>query len=81
VTRIRIPAWPESEPGRERARVERHVIANIDYHTPGIPPELAPMECTCGWSGTALKWDEHRAQVGQRKRWPSGSSRSVGDAA
>ena len=48
-------------PGNVR-RKRKHIIKSIHYAA-GIQPkgyDSAPMECECGWSGTAGEWPAHR---------------------
>jgi hypothetical protein len=55
-----------------KRRVQRHVIANIAF-VPGVPSELAPVECSCGWSGISQRYQDHRAEVGERRMWSAGN--------
>lgn len=69
----------EARPGQDEAQVmepgtftvrlsqpkpRRHVIARIRYE-PGVPDDLAPLECACGWSGRAGQYARHRTEAGQ----------------
>lgn len=73
--------WPESVHSKARAANRKHLIESIDFHTPGIPPELAPTVCTCGWSGPAMKLQDHRVSQGQRRASLSGGGGRVNDHA
>lgn len=47
-----------------------HVIADIDFHTqPKRPADLAPMACSCGWTGTGGAFAAHRAEQNQPRAW------------
>ncbi len=45
---------------------ERHVIERVHYVNRGNP-DLAPLECTCGWAGIAGDFQRHRTAAGARK--------------
>jgi len=44
-----------------------HVIAAVSY-AHGGDPELAPIDCACGWSGLSRDFQPHRVEHGARRK-------------
>lgn len=42
-----------------------HLIADVHFEHRGNA-ELAPIRCTCGWTGLVGGWEDHRRSVGAR---------------
>jgi hypothetical protein len=53
-------------PFGKRNRKAQHVIADVHFE-PGKDPQLAPLRCSCGWTGAAGSYPMHRSDASKER--------------